>query len=265
MNGITPYPDINAVLDDLTRGIEEILGEKLVGLYLTGSLSYGDFNPESSDIDLVAILHTPTSAQELARLEEMHVRVGNRHPKWENRIEASYTPLELFRNVLPPLTPRPYYGEGIFYLEAQYGNEWIINNYWLYHAGIPLAGADFKALITPIQIAEVQKASLRDLFREWEPKLRNPSWLDNPHYQSYLVVNLCRILYTVVGGMLGSKKVSAAWVKHEYPQWTSLIEFADAWHYGEELHREAETLEFLRFVIGVIEETALYRSLEADG
>jgi hypothetical protein len=261
MMDATPYPDINAVLDNLTRETRDILRDNLVGLYLTGSLSYGDFNRDSSDIDLVAIVQRPVSAEALFQLQAMHRRIETQHPVWAARVEASYTPQSMMANVLPPAEPRPYYGEATFYPAAQYGNEWIINNYWLCNASIPLAGAGFKTLLPNVEMADVQKASLRDLFREWEPKLREPAWLDNPHYQSYLVVNLCRILYTVMQGKLGSKKVSAAWVKSAYPQWQPLIEAAEAWGYGAELHNEAETLDFLRFVIATVSKTDLYASL----
>ena len=119
----------------------------------------------------------------------------------------------MLKNILPPKESRPYYNNEIFYDEAPYGNEWIINNYLLYKHAIPLIGPDFKTLTNPIDIIEVQKACIRDLFQEWEPKIIDVEWLDNSHYQSYLVMNLCRILYTVSCGTTGTKKVSAAWVK----------------------------------------------------
>jgi predicted nucleotidyltransferase len=49
---MTPYQDINKILSSMANSIQDILGKNLVGLYLFGSLSYGDFNPNSSDIDL---------------------------------------------------------------------------------------------------------------------------------------------------------------------------------------------------------------------
>lgn len=262
MTGITPYADVNAMIDDLTRETRDILRDNLLGLYLTGSLSYGDFNRNSSDIDLVAIVRRPVSPQELTQLQAMHQRIEVKHPIWAARVEASYTPQAMLANVLPPNEPRPYYGEATFYPAAQYGNEWIINNYWLCTASIALTGASFTTLLPNVDMADVQQASLRDLFREWEPKLREPEWLDNPHYQTYLVVNLCRILYTVMQGKLGSKKVSAAWVKSAYPQWQPLIAAAEAWGYGVELHNEAETLDFLRFVIATVRTTDLYATLD---
>jgi hypothetical protein len=185
--------------------------------------------------------------------------------KWADRIECSYAPLEMLQNILPPKFPRPYLGEGVFYPEAHYGNEWIINLYLLYEHGIALIGPDFKELISPVDIVEVQKACIRDLFREWEPKMTDPAWLDNSHYQSYIVMNLCRILYTIVCGSAASKPVSARWVKKEYAEWSSLIQTAEDWHYGSELNRREETIEFIQFVIHKVKATELYAQAISTG
>lgn len=172
-----------------------------------GSLTYGDFNPENSDIDLVAILDKPINPLQLDRINQMHIEAKKLYAKWGTRLECSYTPIDLFKNTLPPKEPRPYYGNGFFYEEAPYGNEWIINNYLLYQHGVSLIGSDFRDMFEPIDIIEVQKACIRDLFQEWEPKITDYEWLENSHYQSYLVMNLCRILYTVICGFAGTKKL----------------------------------------------------------
>jgi len=250
---ITPYPDVNKILDELTQGIVKIVKENLIGFYLTGSLSYGNFNPKSSDIDLHAVIKYPFSKNELESIKKLHEEIEMHNKTWKERIECSYTPLSMFQNILPPKLPRPYYGAGIFYPEAPYGNEWLINNYLLYKHGIALTGPDFKTLIKPIDMVDVQKACVRDLFKEWEPKINDPKWLQNSHYQSYLVLNLCRILYTIKCGEAASKKVSAAWVKKEYPEWKNLIETAENWHYGVEMKRQEEAIEFIKFVVDKIE------------
>ena len=41
----TPYSDVNTLLIMLLERVREILGEKLVGFYLYGSLSAGRFRP----------------------------------------------------------------------------------------------------------------------------------------------------------------------------------------------------------------------------
>lgn len=257
-----PYQDVDDVLIHLASGIKTILANNLFGLYLFGSLTYGDFNPDSSDIDLIAAVNKPLNHDELELIKHLHTQVGERYHKWSDRIECSYTPVELFKNILPPKEPRPWFGGGILYEEAPYGNEWIINNYLLYEHGIVFIGNDFKNIINPIDMVEVQKACIRDLFQEWEPKITDFEWLDNSHYQSYLVLNLCRILYTVMCGKTGSKKVSAEWVKNQFGSaFRDLIEVAENWKYGKQMFMKNETINFIKFAIDRIKETNLYQKM----
>jgi predicted nucleotidyltransferase len=249
---LTPYQDINDILVLMSEELNDILGKKLLGFYLTGSLTYGDFKPDRSDIDLLVVVENQLSQDEIIRVKKMHEKIKQFYKSWKERIECSYLPVNLLSNILPPKQPRPYVGGGIFYPKAQYGNEWLINNYFLYHYGIAIMGPDFKELIQPINIVDIQKASARDLFKEWEPKINDPVWLKNSHYQSYLILNLCRILYTVVAGKLGSKKVSCKWVKNQYPQWKDLIKKAENWHYGIEMQEQEQSVEFIKFTIGEV-------------
>jgi hypothetical protein len=220
-----------------------------------GSLSYGDFNPDNSDIDLVAIVKDPLSPEQLEALKHMHLQVEASRKKWAKRIECSYIPMDMLSSIRPPKSPRPYFGEGIFYPKAPYGNEWIINQYLLYKHGLPLIGPDFKTLVKPIDIEDVREACIRDLFEEWAPKMNDPEWLNNSHYQSYVVLNLCRILYTVTCHSTATKKASADWVKRKFgPRWNKLIQTAESWHYGKEMNLQEETIEFIKFSIDKVKE-----------
>lgn len=255
---LTSYLDINEILVFIESDIQKILADNLIGIYLFGSLTYGDFNYDNSDIDLVTIIKKPLIHDELQQIKQLHKQIEMRYPKWSQRLECSYTPVEMLKNILPPENPRPYYGGGIFYEEAPYGNEWIINNYLLYQSGIAISGPNFKTLIQPIDVIEVQKACIRDLFQEWEPKINDHEWLSNSHYQAYLVLNLCRILYTVNYGKTGTKKASAEWVKNTFRLWTHLIEMAENWKYGQTMSMNKEAIEFLEFVIDNIKKAAVY-------
>jgi len=123
--------------------------------------------------------------------------------------------------------------------------------------GVALDGPDFNTLIPSLDIRDVRKASARDLFKEWEPKINDAEWISNSHYQSYLVLNLCRILYTVVGSEPGSKKVAAKWTKAIYPQWEDLIMEAEQWKFGMEMKRSDEVIAFIKFSIEKVNETGL--------
>lgn len=252
---MTKYKDINEILHSLITEMAYILGENLVGVYLTGSLSYGDFNSENSDIDLLTILTSPASQEKLESLRQMHLHVERDNEKWTKRIECSYISMDMLESTLPPKTPRPYINEGIFYTEAPYGNEWIINQYLLYKYGITLVGPDFKTLVKPIFMEDVQEACIRGLFEEWQSKTTDPTYLKNSHNQSYVVLNMCRILYTVIRHSTATKKASASWVKHKFgPRWCKLIETAESWQYGKEMNLPEDTIEFIEFVIDKVKE-----------
>src|SRR5215469_723863 len=163
MNDVTPYPAINTLLTEWAEGLKRLLGKKIVGLYLSGSLADGDFVPDRSDIDLQAVLRNPLTENELRSVEQLHKEVERGCPEWAERIECSYVPLELLRELTPPAKARPWWGFGTFCAEAPAGNEWIINHYLLSRHGIALEGPDFNKLILPIDIHEVRQASARDL------------------------------------------------------------------------------------------------------
>ena len=118
MNRVTPYPAINTVLTEWADGLKLLLDEKIVGLYLSGSLAYGDFVPERSDIDLQAVVRSPMTEEDLRTVDQLHREIERRCPEWAGRIECSYVPLELMRELSAPATPRPWWGFGTLYAES---------------------------------------------------------------------------------------------------------------------------------------------------
>ena len=120
---MTPYQDINEMLFQISNGIRNIMLENLIGVYLAGSLSYGDFNVDSSDVDLIIIVKKSCSHLEINQIKAFHRKIEAQYPKWAQRLECSYISVEMFKSTLPPKEPRPYYNSGVFYEEAPYGNE----------------------------------------------------------------------------------------------------------------------------------------------
>lgn len=99
---ITIYHDINKILIYLSTKIRTILGDNLIGIYLFGSLSYGDFYPGSSDIDLVVIINRSLNHNENDLIKQLHNQVGEHFKKWRDRLECSYLPVNMLKNILPP-------------------------------------------------------------------------------------------------------------------------------------------------------------------
>src|SRR5215216_1171514 len=68
----TLYPAVNQLLHLLLRNVKRILGDQFVGMYLYGSLSSGDFDPKTSDIDFLVVTQDRLPNEKIAELEAMH-------------------------------------------------------------------------------------------------------------------------------------------------------------------------------------------------
>lgn len=247
---LAPHEDVNAILVRLADGVDDILCDALVGLYLTGSLTYGDFDPGSSDIDYLAILHRPLATKEHEALRILHAGIAKDLPVWADRIEGSYITADMLDSVEPPREPRPYVNGGDFWdPDPRYGNEWLINLFALQECGIVLVGPDPRDLIGPVDIGHVREASLRDLLEEWVPRMNDPAYFESSHHQAYVSLTLCRILHRAGNDGVVSKRVASAWVKetYDFPWITDLVERAERWRHGEQMHAAEQVRRFIEF------------------
>jgi Domain of unknown function (DUF4111) len=250
MLALTPYPDVNAILGKLVLALPAILGENLAGFYLTGSLTYGDFDDGSSDIDYLVVLQREIDASQRHALKRLHAEVASRFPEWRERIEGSYVTRDMLTYVLPPPQGRPYVNQGAFWdPDPPYGNEWLINLYALRERGIAMVGPPPDALFPPVDIRDVREASRRDLLEEWLPQLNDPAFPPDAHHEAYVTLTMCRILHRARHDGVASKRVASAWVKERYGEpWRSLVEKAERWRHGEEMGAHDEVRAFVRFV-----------------
>jgi hypothetical protein len=251
-------PDVRAVIRALQHGIPRILGDRLIGLYLTGSLSYGGFDPASSDIDFLALCRRRPSAGEIAALTVLHQDIAGRAPRWAERIEGGYIWESMLSSLEPPGNPRPYVNGGAMWSpEPVYGQEWTMNLFALYERGVALFGPPAAAVFPHVSMQQMRRASLRSLHEEWEPLLANDSPLDNPHYQAYITLTLCRILHTQKVDGVASKRDAAQWVKDTYGNAVRrTVERAERWKVGQQLDMKDEVLNLLRFTLAETAGTA---------
>lgn len=252
----TPYPEVNALIAAVEDGIRAELGEKLVGLAVFGSLVAGGFDDDVSDVDLVAALAADVDAAEVARLERMHAEIARRYPRWADRVEVGYlsvATLGAFEPGLPMARISP--GEPLHLTTAE--TDWLFNLYVLREQGVTVRGPSAATLVRPIAAAELRRA-LRGLMAEWRVWIEETEKIHLRPYQAFMIVTLCRALYTARTGGLTSKGEAAAWATRALPEWAPLIQDALAWHAAEASEPgdpEAtlpETLRFVRFVIDTI-------------
>lgn len=255
----TPDSEINAVLGELLSGIKTILGDGLVGLYLYGSLASGDFNPQTSDIDFLAVTAGEIPNEAIPALEAMHMRLwaGCEQPdclqtgssKWAAKLEGTYLPQAALRRYDPNDPPRPTVNEGHFYLARQ-GNDWVIQRHILREQGVAVLGPPLQGLIDPVLPDELREAVRGVLQEWWAPMLQDPVRLQSDEYQAYAVLSMCRALYTLQYGKIVSKQAAALWaVETLEEQWSGMIKQAFAWRPGVQMDRLNETMDFIRLTI----------------
>jgi hypothetical protein len=247
----TPYPDVNEVLILLLLHVKKILGNQFVGMYLYGSLSSGDFDPETSDIDFLVVTTDELSEETVSQLEAMHRQSWATSPKRALELEGSYVPRKLIRRHDPAGAPCPTVNEGKFFVD-QRGSDWIIQRHVVRESGVIVEGPDPKTLIDFVSPDDIRGAVLDVLQEWWFPMLKDPAWLHERKnaYCAFAVITMCRVLHALEHGTVVSKPKAARWVREELDdRWVPLIDKAIA----ASRHKEVddfldETLDFIRFV-----------------
>ncbi len=246
----TPYPDVNRLLAVMLERVQTILREKLVGFTLYGSLSSGDFDPGSSDVDFLIVTEGGLDGDILDALREMHASIAASGLPYARRLEGSYIPRVALRRYDPENAKHPTIGIDWEFGVGQHGTNWILERQIVREQGIVVWGSLPKTLIDPVTPDELRTAVCGMLRDFWQNQLTGPDWLRPRDYQAFAILSLCRALYTISEGKVASKPEAAAWAQQMLdPQWRALIDKALVWRRQHETDDMAEMLEFLRFAV----------------
>lgn len=222
----TPYPELNAVLGELTAGIQVALGGAFVAAYLQGSFAGGGFD-EHSDVDFVVVTKRELSDGEVQALQAVHARVYDLECEWAKHLEGSYFPEGVLRRCEGRGTQLWYleHGERLL-VRSEHCNTAVVR--WVVREqGVVLAGPPPVTLVDPIPVG-VLRREIRETMRDWGREiLSEPERFDNRFYQSFIVLTYCRMLYDLHRGSIGSKREGAEWAKATLDScWAQLIDGA---------------------------------------
>lgn len=253
-NPLAPYPEVDALLQELLQSVQTILENHFVGAYLFGSLSSGDFD-QNSDIDLLVVTDDELPGDLFLALKAMHARIAAGDSWWATQLEVSYIPKHALRRHDPASALHPHIdrGKGESLRLMRHDNDWVVQRHTLRERGITLAGPAPETLIDPISPNDLRRAMLAIV---WWPKeiLNDPPQIKKRGYQSYIVLTMCRMLYTLQLGAVASKPVAASWAQETLDhRWRSLIERA----VDGRQHPQAEalsedlsgTMDFIRYTL----------------
>lgn len=250
----TPYPDVNSALQGLLAQVQAILGDAFTGMYLYGSLAQGDFDYKTSDIDFIVITERDVSDEQFASLGEMHAGFRASDSYWAERIEAAYIHNDALN--LPSSHPAKYpqleKGGDLAREPLEIG--WPFQRYVLRNQGIVIAGPDPATLLAPVPAQELSDAAIAITGMWQQARRTDPSWLEwvrqLPAHR-FVLVTLCRSLYTLEHGTVASKSSAAQWGQEALDrQWAALLSRTLMQPYGMDTVTDddlADTLAFLDY------------------
>lgn len=228
-NSTADTVEATRIVKCLERGIREVLGDGLLGLYLDGSLALGGFDA-ASDVDFVAVTERPVDDAVFARLQSMHDRLAQMESPLAEQIEGVYATAEAVRTgaTMPHRVPNIERGRGERLKWISLGGPWwLIHQAVLREHGVVLHGPKPATFIGPIPrdvLSGHMRAMLLDMQASFNSESPTPI---NRGYQSYMVLTLCRIAYTLHTGAIASKAAAAEWATgHWGERWRPLIEAA---------------------------------------
>jgi Aminoglycoside adenylyltransferase, C-terminal domain/Nucleotidyltransferase domain len=225
------------------------LGDELVGLYLYGSLAFGDFDADRSDVDLIAAVASPVGQRRLAALARLHAAVARAYPEWDDRIEVAYVPIIGLRTFKSRTSTVAIIEPGEPLRLKRIGRQGMIHYYLVREHGITLLGPSPRTLIDEISAEEFVDAVRAYLARWREPLAAGATRAA----QRYAVLTMCRGLYSLAHSRPTSKNTAARWAQKAFPEWAATIERALASPDGVPAGRaeQQETAEFVAFALGI--------------
>lgn len=245
----TPYPEVNEAVGLLRFHVSGVLADRLVGMYLYGSLAHGGFDTETSDIDVLIVTAEKLSKETICTLSGVHAHLTERIPTWANRLEGAYVPRSVIRRHESNDVTFPCFHEGRFYL-GQLESDWILHRHILRESGVVVIGPRPDTLIDPVSGEDVRRAVVALLHEWWEPMVGDPRRLRESGYQPYVVLTMCRALYTLHHGVVVSKPDATAWARQVLGESRrTLVERAVAWRPGREFDDLDATMELIRYTI----------------
>ena len=212
----TAYPAVNEALLEILASVRAILGSHLRGMYLVGSLAVGDFDLDTSDLDIIVVTDGPLANDSIAALRDFHTQFGASDSLWATRLEAVYIPQDDLRSPATASASYPQVERDRPFFVEPLEPGWSVQRYTLHEHGVAIAGPEPSELLDPVDPDEMRRDGAL-IARTWlDQAEHDPTWLDwaRPRpYFAFVVATLCRLLYTLETGGVASKPVATRWAQ----------------------------------------------------
>lgn len=206
--------DLSLFLNKLREEFINNFEKNLVGMYIYGSISYGDFKKHRSDIDIFVFVNKKISKKDIEVLKRIFDQPEIKNNYWFEKLEIDFIfikDIESIKNVINTTCLR---GGKLVNAKIE-GLSMDLKN--LLDCGIILYGPEPKTFIPKIK-NNVLNEALGEKFIHI--KENYPKWHKIDFWnQMYLTVQLCRIIYSIKNNdKVVSKKKATKWCSKNAPQ-----------------------------------------------
>lgn len=140
------------------------------------------------------------SQDQISGLQVMHDQIYQLESKWAQHLEGSYFPKEILRQHSKRGVKLWYLENGARSLIKSDHCNTIVVRWVVRKTGVTLAGPSPSTLVDPIS-DELMRVEIFETITNWGHEiLDNPAPYNNRFYQSYIVLNYCRMLHDLYAG-----------------------------------------------------------------
>ncbi|HEU5139954.1 MAG TPA: aminoglycoside adenylyltransferase domain-containing protein [Bacillales bacterium] len=243
---------VNQQLAHFTDELKDLLKDQLTGIYLHGSLAMGDFNVESSDVDLLVVVKYRLSEEHKSSL----IRILLSHSGKPAPIEISFLTGDQLNPWRHPCPFDLHYGEdwreryssGNFEDLPENDEDLAGHIMVLQKRGMVLYGETIAAVFPEIPVKDYLDSVMSDLDWSLDEVLQ-----EKP---TYTVLNHCRTYAFLCKGKVLSKGEGGEWMLERVPDsFLSVVKGAiAAYRFTESFGASAaETEAFLRWIRSLIQ------------
>ncbi|PGZ09861.1 nucleotidyltransferase [Bacillus cereus] len=213
--------EVKQLMGQYIAELKEIfLDEKIVGVYIYGSIALGAFHIETSDVDFVTVISDSVNEAEKQQLVELHKKLSS--STLGKRMDGMYIPLADLGKYNDEMNEYVYCAEG----KADIGY-WDINavTWWtLKNQGITVIGKEAEDLPFQIKWDDVVNTMKYNVEHYWSEKVNRPYLFFIEEWVESAVVTMGRILYTLDHKTIVSKDRGLQYLlERSVKEWESLL------------------------------------------
>lgn len=206
------------LMDQILAHYREILGENLLGAYVHGSIAFGCFHPEKSDIDFLIVTERAPDMFQKERMIRLLLELAPFAP--QKGFEMSLVLREHCRNFVHPAPYQLHYSaawhdayerdmKGTLQMLQGVDSDLSAHFTVTRAAGIALVGPEPEQMFAPVPWADYWDSIRGDVESAVEDVAENPV---------YVVLNLCRVLAAKREGAVLSKAQGGRWGLENLPE-----------------------------------------------